>query len=249
MAHNIFVEKTLEASFDKAEELCRLSQSLGGVNMVGYMKRFAVTFRKAKELLDQAHMGELSSFSAYAYSSDFAGIVKSSKASVGRGGVLEDLGAHVIDLALWFFGDLQVDSAKLESLNVLGSEDSACFSVRNSDGLEGRFDISWCRKECRMPESGIIIRGTKGIMTVNDDTVKLELDDVESRRWYRHDLNDNVGFLLGAPEYYRENECFIESVLNGRNAEPSFYSASKVDYVIDQIKNKTTRERSRNEDL
>jgi hypothetical protein len=71
---------------------------------------------------------------------------------------------------------------------------------------------------------------------VNDDELRLELVNGESRRWYRHDLNDSVGFLLGAPEYFREDKYFIECVLNGCNGEPNFSTASKVDYLIDQVK-------------
>lgn len=87
-----------------------------------------------------------------------------------------------------------------------------------------------------MPEFGLAIRGNKGTMIVNDDNIKLELNDGKSHRWYKHDLNDNVNFLLGAPEYFREDEHFIESVSNRSNAEPSFQTASKVDYVLDQIR-------------
>ena len=57
----------------------------------------------------------------------------------------------------------------------------------------------------------------------------------KSIHWHRHDLNDNVGFLLGAPEYFREDEYFVESILNGDNAEPSFDTASKVDYIIGKV--------------
>ena len=130
IARNVFVEKTLASSYDESKELCELAQSFKSTDMVGYMKRFAVTFVKAKHLLDQETLGEIISFDAYAYSSDFFGSEKSSKTSPSRGGVLGDLGAHVIDLALWFFGDLHVDSAKMESLVEDGSEDSACFRVK-----------------------------------------------------------------------------------------------------------------------
>ena len=236
IVRNLFVEKTLASSYDKAKELCELAQSFGDINMVGYMKRFAVTFRKAKDLLNQDTLGEVVSFDAYAYSSDFLGSEKSSKTSESRGGVLRDLGAHVIDLALWFFGDLEVDSAKLGSLVDGSSEDSAYFRVKKSGGLEGRFNISWCKENYRLPEFGLVIRGSEGIIKVNDDKVELKLDDGKSSRWYRHDLNDNVGFLLGAPEYFREDECFVEAVLNGGNSEPSFCAASEVDYIVDQVK-------------
>jgi len=238
ISRNVFIEKTLASSYDESKKICELAQSFGAINMVGYMKRFAVTFRKAKDLLDQDALGELVSFDAYAYSSDFLGSEKSSKASASRGGVLRDLGAHVVDLALWFFGDLEVDSAKLESLVEGGSEDFANFRVKKSDGLEGQFSISWCKENYRLPEFGLVIKGSEGFMRVNDDEVELKLNDEKSSRWYRHDLNDNVGFLLGAPEYFREDDYFIKSVLENRNVEPGFHTASKVDYIIDQVKSR-----------
>lgn len=236
MTRSIFVEKTLASSFDKAEELCRLSQSLGGVSMVGYMKRFSVTFRKAKEILDQAAIGRLLSFSAYAYSSDFFGADKGLRASASRGGVLRDLGAHVLDLALWFFGDLKVESALIESLTGENSENSVHFKARNYDGLDGSFDISWSMENYRLPEFGLVIRASNGLMKVDDYKVELEFNDRKLCRWYRQNLDDSVGFLLGEPEYFREDKYFVESVLNGRAAEPSFSAASKVDGFIDQVK-------------
>jgi len=236
IARNVFVEKTLASSYDEAKELCELAQSFGGVNMVGYQRRLNVSFRKAKDLLTQGAIGDVASFNAYAYSSDLLGSGKNSKTSVFRGGVLRDLGAHVVDLALWFFGGLTVDSARLKSVTERGSEDSVYFRVKGLNGLEGEFNVSWCMENYRLPEFGLLIKGSKGIIRVNEDKVELKLDNGKSSTWYRHDLNDNVDFLLGAPEFSREDQYFVKSVLEGCNAEPSFYTASKVDYIIDQVK-------------
>src|SRR3990172_8298752 len=85
IANNIFVEKTLASDFNGAKQLCEHARKAGGVNMVGYMKRFSVVFGKAKELLTQKTLGELCSFKAYAYSSDFMGLTKQSESSVARG--------------------------------------------------------------------------------------------------------------------------------------------------------------------
>jgi predicted dehydrogenase len=200
------------------------------------MKRFAVTFRKAKDLLDEDYLGDVLSFDAYGYSSDFSEIEKGSRMPALRGGVLADLGCHVIDLALWFFGDLSVETARLESLDMTGSEDSASFNVKRPSGGVGRFDVSWCKLGYRMPEVGLLVKGSKGTMKVNDDSIALEMVNGTSSIWYRHDLDDGVGFLLGAPEYYREDEYFIRSALSPSKTEPSFCTSSKVDWLIDQVK-------------
>ncbi len=234
-ARNIFVEKTLASSWDKSRELCEISSTLNGVNMVGYMKRFAVTFLKAKSMLTQDVLGELISFDAYAYSSDFSNFQSGSKRSASRGGVLSDLGSHVIDLALWFFGDFGVESVSLKSVVDLKGEDSVDFAVKKP-GLEGMFHVSWCMNNYRMPNFGLSITGSAGTMKVNDYSLDLKLRNGDSYRWFKHDLNDYVSFLLGESEYYRENELFVNSVLTGSKAEPSFVTASKVDYVINQVR-------------
>lgn len=240
IASNVFVEKTLASNYVQSEELCRLSQNHEGINMVGYMKRFGVTFNQAKKLLDQQVLGQLISFNAYAFSSDFADVPEGSMVSKGRGGALEDLGSHVTDLAIWFFGDLDVASAKINSKIAPNSEDSISFDVINSDGLNGRFEVSWCKSGYRMPEFGLTIQGTKGTLVVNDDEVNLEFSNAQPKRWYRQDLNDNVGFLLGGPEYYRENAHFIECLASGAATKSDFQSALRVDRLLDSVRRKAT---------
>lgn len=239
VAGNVFVEKTLASSYAEATKMIELAHHSKGTNMVGYMKRFGVTFVKAREILSQGMLGELRSFDAYAYSSDFAVTDRKSKISGSRGGVLGDLGSHVIDLALWFFGDLELTAGTLRSLTGSGSEDEANFKVKGLKDLEGRFNISWCKAEYRMPEFGLVVQGTKGVLKVNDDEVHLDSGQGQSKVLFRQDLGDNVDFLLGDPEYCREDECFVKSILRGERIEPDFLTASKVDYLIDEVKKKT----------
>ena len=231
---NLFVEKTLATSGEKAKELCDLVSAYRQINMVGFMKRFAVTFQTAKNFLDEGILGDLVSFEAYAYSSDFSGIEKSLKKSAPRGGVLRDLGSHVLDLSLWFFGDLEVKEVSALSVSDTIGDDSVSLEVETV-GLKGKVNISWVMENYRMPEFGFDIRGEKGVMKVNDDFVEVIQRDEKPKKLYRHDLNDYTGFLLGAPEYYREDEYFVRSALAGKMTNPSFLTASKVDLIIDQI--------------
>jgi predicted dehydrogenase len=200
--------------------------------MVGYLRRFHVTFNKARELLLSGTIGKPESFNAYAYSSDFLGAEKKNSASDSRGGVLRDLGCHAIDLALWFFGDLRVGSKSAGFSN--GNVDAVNFKVEGA-GVEGEFDVSWCKEDYRMPEVALSISGSKGKLQVSDDEVTLEPTGRQVSRWYRHDLNDNVPFWLGLPEYYREDIHFRKSVTGGSEPEPDFSSAAKVDKIIDDV--------------
>lgn len=238
IARNLFVEKTLSSSYSKSEELFKLSLSSKSVNAVGYMKRFAVTFRKAKELIDQAALGELLSFEAYALSSDFEGVHNDPTASIARGGVLVDLGAHVVDLALWLFGDLQVSSASIVSSTGKGSIDTVNFQVQALNNIQGLFNVSWVRAGYRMPEFGLTIKGTKGVITVDDSHVKLEINNSNPQEWYRQNLSDTVPFLLAEPEYFRENESFINSIVSEKEVEPNFETALKVDKLLGEVERK-----------
>lgn len=235
IARNLFVEKTLAQNYPESIELCKLATNFGGVNMVGYPRRFMVTFRKAKELLDQNVIGEPVSFSVDSLSSDFYGIKENPRVSIARGGVLRDLGSHAIDVILWFFDDIRIESSIIESLTGPGAEDSVHCKVRaKSDSVVGEMSISWCMKGYRMPEVALSIQGSKGTIKVNDDNVILRNGN-QSSNWFRHDLADDVSFWLGGPEFYREDEYFVKSVLNGSSAEPNFDAASKVDKLIDEI--------------
>jgi predicted dehydrogenase len=240
IARNLFVEKTLASRYEEAKEICEMAERAGGTNMVGYVRRFAVTYMEAKNLLDQGAIGQVECFKAYAYSSDFAKSARNSR-SVNTVGVLRDLGCYALDLALWFFGDLDVVLAKLKSASSGSCEDSAHFTVERRDGLEGEFDVSWCMDNYRMAEVGFSISGTEGVIEVDDDKLKLTHFDGKSSIRHRVDLSDNVPFNLGGPEYYREDENFVKSAIEGRKTEPCLYTASKVDQIIDQMRNRADK--------
>jgi len=231
ISRNLFVEKTLAQTCEEAQRLVGLAETHESVTMVGYLRRFYVTFNKARDLLQHNTIGKVKSFNGYAYSSDFLGLEKEASAS-SRGGVLRDLGCHAIDLALWFFGDLKVTSAGDGSNRE--DVDSVSFKVEGSE-IAGEFDVSWRKEEYRMPEVGLTMAGSGGKLFVNDDQVKLELVDGGSFNWYRHDLNDNVPFWLGLPEYYREDLHFVKSMASKSRDEPNFYSAAKVDRIISDV--------------
>ena len=233
IARHLFVEKTLASDYEQATQLCQEAKAAGGVTMVGYMSRFAPTFKKAKTLLQEKVIGKVISFSAYAYASDFVGV--KSKSLPDKGGATRDLGAHIIDLSLWFFGDLEVELPKMAPPAREDNLNGTYFKVRGSNGLVGEFDISWCKEGYRLPEFGLMISGSKGSITVNADFVKLEKSGVDLLIWHKHDLYCNAPFFLGTPEYYWEDEHFVNSILNGGITRSDFNTASKVDSLIDEM--------------
>jgi predicted dehydrogenase len=233
---NIFVEKTLASNYAQSKELCELAKNVGGLTMVGYMKRYSAVFGKAKQLLMQGDLGAPQSFKAYAFSSDFLGLTQESKSSAPRGGAIRDIGCHIIDLTLWLLGDFEVGNITSCTKTGVDCETSASFKVMNSVGMGGQFDVSQCIPNYRMPEFGCSIECLKGKIDVNDDRLILTHADGTQETWYRQNLNDNVYFALGETEYFRENQEFVNSLKGKQKCEPSFDTASKVDYIIDEVR-------------
>ncbi len=233
---NIFVEKTLASNYTQSKELCELAKTIGSLTMVGYMKRYSVVFGKAKQLLLEGNLGEPQSFKANAFSSDFLGLTKESKSSAPRGGAIRDIGCHIIDLTLWLLGDFAVRDITACTKTGTDTETSVSFNVMNSVGLAGQFDVSQCVPNYRLPEFGCVIECPKGKIDVNDDRVLLTLANGTKETWYRQNLKDNVYFALGETEYFRENQEFVNSLRENRKCEPNFDTASKVDFIIDEVK-------------
>ena len=98
LARHVFVEKPLASNYHESKELTELVLHTGSVNMVGYLRRFMVTFIKAKELVVQGAIGDTLSFTTNAFSSDFYGIRERPEIAASRGGVLRDLGCYAIDI-------------------------------------------------------------------------------------------------------------------------------------------------------
>ncbi len=230
---NIFVEKTLTSNYSNSEHLCQLAKEYKGTTMVGYMSRFAPTYQKVRILLQEGEIGELISFKAYAYASDFA--EAADKALPVKGGATRDLGAHIIDISLWLFGDVKLTSVEHDEGFRNGVDNGSCFGVKSLTGIQGDYDISWTKQGYRLPEFGLAISGSEGSISVNSDMIKITKNSGECKQFHRQDFNDTVPFLLAASEYYREDELFIKSIIDGKQAEPDFNEAARVDYLIEQV--------------
>jgi predicted dehydrogenase len=233
IAAHVFVEKPLASSAQEGQEIFHLARAHCGVSMVGYQKRFAVTFRKARDLLRDGAIGEIRSADAYAYSSDFAYVGVDHSQARARGGALRDIGCHAVDLLLWFFGGIvevssQGSSAALDAGAIMAG-------LTTYAGIPCTLSVSATMPNYRLPEIGVNVTGSHGLLRVNEDRVELESPGGECARWHRHGLHDNVPFLLADPEYHREDEHFIAAIRDGGHATPDFEDGARVDAVIDRI--------------
>lgn len=233
-----FVEKPLGISVDDCKPLIEEIRQKPTINMIGYSMHFVDTFRKAKETLDSGVLGELIYFNSSMYVSQLFSKGKGwrYKKETSGGGVLSTLAAHLVDLLIWFFGDVSLVEGHTSSYYSKDVEDFVHSYIVFKGGLEGYLDASWSVRNYRLPEIKIEVHGEKGMLVVSDDYVKVYTDqEAKWNTYYKQDLYDGVDFDLGGPEYTREDKHMIKSVKERRDSGLDVFDAFKVQKVVDGI--------------
>lgn len=235
----LFVEKPLAESAATGQTMADSADHLGITNMVGYQKRFSPSFKRAKSLIQEETLGEIRLFKAYSFVSAVFARGKGWRFECGQGGSLVDLGSHLLDLLLWYFGEPYRARARLISIHSSAVDDYASGVLEFKQGLVGQFDVSWSMPGYRLPETKIEIYGEHGKIVLSDDYLELissgGRSPLRSQRFDRPELYSGVDFLLGDPEYCVENEHFLQSLRDGNPAEPNFESAVQVNRLIDMM--------------
>ncbi len=238
----IFSEKPLAADTVEARKIAEMVSSKKVVNMVGLQKRFGVTFKRAKQLLDAGAIGRVQFFRSGSYVSDIFRHGVGWRFQKGSGGVLLDLSPHLIDLLLWYFEDVKVLSAVGKSFYSSEVEDYVHATLETRAGAVGSFEVSWSARNYRIPEIMIEVQGDGGSLTITDDHIEIDADQslpgiIASGKSIlrRADFDTSVPFLLADPEFTVEDEYFLTTVLNGLHAQPDFEAGVRVNEFIDMV--------------
>lgn len=237
---SLLVEKPLAGDYDSALKMVNAAKSLRGITMVGFQKRFTGVFKKTKELLEQGAIGHLLSTRSYFYAGDVLRRMEGWKYDNGTGGATLDLGPHLLDLLLWYFGSPVEVRARKKSF-FSRAEDFVHADVRYDSGLEGYMDIGWSMRNFNPFEMLIEVHGTNGTLSVTDDrlAIYLDSDSCGLKKGARvipfSSLEGEIPFLLTAPEYVREDQHFLHCVTSGIQPDSSFESAAKVNRFISMI--------------
>jgi predicted dehydrogenase len=198
--------------------------------------------RHAKYLLEKRAIGRLQFMRCYSYASDIFRKGSGWRFKKGTGGVLLDLGPHLLDLLLWYFGEPEVISAIEQSYYSSEVEDYVHAVFRFGADFVGSFDVSWSKRHYRLPEISIEVQGTAGSLSVCDDYVRIQADksvegviEAGSKTFQRAAFDTGVQFLLADPEYTVEDIHFLDAVQNRTKVEPDFQTAAEVSQLIDQV--------------
>lgn len=236
----IFIEKPLARNTAEAHEVLNVASGFATVAMIGFQKRFLPQFIRAKGMLDGGAIGSITAFKGYSYFSSVFAPGNGWRFRKGEGGVLLDLGSHLLDLVIWYFGFPASVTAHEASIYSEEVEDSAQVDFEFKSGVHGEIDVSWSKEGYRLPETGIEVYGSNGMIKVNDytlETVAREAIPGLIKRGrtalLRAALVGGVNFLLGDPEYCIEDVHFIDCLRTGRAVSPNFEDGLKVNQVID----------------
>lgn len=113
---HIYCEKPMCISYAEAAEALELSKKCGKTYGMVFHNRFLAPMLRAKQLIDEGRLGKLLSFRGEYLHSSASDTEKRAGWKQNRdicgGGVLFDLGSHILDLVHYLCGDFETVSAK-----------------------------------------------------------------------------------------------------------------------------------------
>ena len=237
-----FIEKPLSKTVTECEGLCKILNKNLITNMVGFNLRYSSTFTKAKELLDKKVIGDILNVNATAFRTLALKEGRTGwrfKKEFSGGGVLIDIGIHVMDLLLWFFG--KIKNVHTEKISFIYPEidDSVTGLLRFENGLTCTFETSWNVKDYRLQETTLEINGTLGKIKVNEDYVKIQYFEPDKKSHeeilYRQSLYKGVHLDISGSMYALEDVDFINCLENGTQPGSNVINSIQVQSVVDSI--------------
>jgi predicted dehydrogenase len=158
----ILVEKPMAVTAEEAKRLVALEERTKTPLTVGYTRRCGYGVDFIRRALREKVIGTIVGFSVedgYPFDWQSAGAdFRLEKA--GGGGVLLDIGCHVLDMILFWFGDATIISSLHDSFG--GIEVNALATLETREGVRGTVELSWERSL----RNSAVIEGTKGRLEV-----------------------------------------------------------------------------------
>jgi len=142
---DVVVDKPFTVRSAEGEELIRLAARLGRVLTVYQNRRWDGDSLTVKKLLDAGTLGTVTRFEVgmERWAPEIAKAWKASATAEDGGGVLFDLGTHVLDLALRFFGPATVTFAEIAARRPQENADDDVFiALRHESGLVSHVTIN-----------------------------------------------------------------------------------------------------------
>jgi predicted dehydrogenase len=144
---HVLCEKPMGRNADEASQIASAAHKAGRILKVGFTLRFHPALRRAHELCFDGDLGPLFLVQAVYGHGGRPGYDKEWRGNpeLAGGGELLDQGVHLLDLARWFLGDLDVVAAVTPRWHweIAPLEDNAFVLLQGANGQVANLHTSW----------------------------------------------------------------------------------------------------------
>lgn len=160
---HVLLEKPMATTPEECAEIIAAAEASRGVLSIGLIRRYWQSAEWAHHLIREGGLGNIESFDiadgarAIEVASDFV-----LRRETSGGGVLMNLGVHVLDEVMWWFGDVASFDYRDDAYG--GNEANCELDLVMASGARGKVELSFNRQL----RGTAIIRGSRG-------TIELEL--------------------------------------------------------------------------
>lgn len=162
---HVLCEKPLALTSKQAQEMTDAAEKADRILQCAFIMRHHPGMRQLKEWVDAGKLGEITyAHCEYARSKNFANTWRADK-SLSGGGNLHDQAIHVIDLFLWYMGDmLEGTSYRTTAVwNMTPLEDDVAGLLRSRSDAVASFHVSYSRWQ---PLFTFELGGTKALVRI-----------------------------------------------------------------------------------
>jgi predicted dehydrogenase len=159
---SVLVEKPMAVSAAQAQELLSASDVRGASLRVGYTRRCGYGVEFVRRALRENLLGTITGFSVEdGYPFNWRSAAQEFRfEKYSGGGLLMDIGCHVFDMLIYWFGPLFVRSSFDDAIG--GVEVNAIVELETQNGIPGTVELSWER----VLRNSAIIEGTAGRLEI-----------------------------------------------------------------------------------
>ena len=243
---HLFVEKPLATTRADAEAIQKLADEAGVMHAAGYVYAHLPIVAAARELLAAGVLGELLRFHAHAYVSEVFSAKKGwfFQKELAGGGVVANMGSHLMFILGWFFGPIRRVTASTRS-HASTVDDSAQALMTFASGLTGVLDTSWSTPGTQMLDYGLTLDGKRGTLVLARERILLYLLEPAGgyeagwNEYHASDLPGDTAFdvspHIGGEAFYRQLSVFVDACRTRKLPFCSLAEAVNTQRMIDAI--------------